>query len=66
MAARGPTRSSQLPKSAADRPRKTIAVLNTQPMVLTFQSSGAALVRPIAFDSGREKTLKAYAWPMQR
>ena len=36
-----------------------MAVLKTQPIVLTFQSSGAALLMPMAFDSGSEKTLNA-------
>ena len=48
IALRGPTRSSHAPNTAADSPRKTIAMLNTQPIVLSFQSSGADVVIPIS------------------
>ena len=63
---RGPTRSSQRPKAAAESPRKTIASVKTQPSWVSFQSSGAGAVIPIALASGRLKTLKAYACPIDR
>ncbi len=43
-----------------------MAMLNTQPMVLSFQSSGAECVTPMRCESGRLKTLNAYAWPIER
>ena len=61
IARRGPTRSSQAPNTAADNPRKTMARLNTQPIVLNFQSSGADVVPPCNRDNGRLNTLNAYA-----
>src|SRR4051812_45417579 len=64
IARRGPTRSSHAPNTAADSPRKTIAVLNTQPTVLSFQSLGAESVIPFRCVSGRLNTLNAYAWPI--
>src|SRR5215831_8409406 len=66
IARRGPTRSSHAPKTAAETPRKTIARLNTQPIVLSLQSSGADAFPPINCDSGKLKTLNAYAWPIER
>src|ERR1035437_1688426 len=66
IASRGPAASSQRPKVNAERPRKTIAVLKIQPIVESFQSAGAGLSIPTSVESGRLKTLKAYAWPMAR
>ena len=43
-----------------------MAMLNTQPRVLSFQSSGAEWVTPIAWLSGMLKTLNAYACPIER
>ncbi len=43
-----------------------MAMLNTQPIVLSFQSSGAECVTPMRCESGRLKTLNAYAWPIDR
>jgi hypothetical protein len=54
---RGPTRSTQGPKTAADDPRKTKKRVNIHPRVLIFQSSGAGWVMPIARLSGSQKTL---------
>ncbi len=36
MALRGPARSSHLPNTAADKPRKTMAMLKIQPRVSEF------------------------------
>src|SRR5690242_11638314 len=66
IALRGPTRSSHGPNSAAESPRNTIAMLNTQPIVLNFQSPVADFVTPSECDRGRLNTLKAYAWPIDR
>jgi hypothetical protein len=43
-----------------------MAMLNTHPMVLNFQSPGAERVIPIDWESGRLNTLNAYAWPIDR
>ena len=43
-----------------------MAMLNTQPIVLNLQSSGAECVTPIRCASGRLNTLNAYAWPIER
>ena len=71
-ALRGPTRSSQPPQIAADKPRKKMNRVNTQFSSLTFQSqlvvnsafsnpaSGAqarGLSMPMARDSGSQNTL---------
>jgi hypothetical protein len=66
IAERGPTRSTHAPNVAAERPRNTMATLNTHPIVLSFQSPGAESVPPMRCESGRLNTLKAYAWPMHR
>ena len=66
IARRGPTLSSQRPNAAADKPRNTIAVLKTQPIVLSFQSPGAESLPPRSRESGRLNTLNAYACPMDR
>src|SRR5437763_9153832 len=63
---RGPSRSTQRPKSAADDPRKTIASVNVHVSVLIFQSPGADAVMPIARLNGSQKTLNPYAMPMDR
>src|SRR5690349_6437815 len=62
----GPTRSTQRPNTAAERPRNTIATLKTQPIVLSFQSPGADSAPPINRESGRLKTLNAYACPIDK
>ena len=41
-------------------------MLNTQPMVLSFQSPGAAPEIPSACHSGLLKTRNASAWPRER
>src|ERR1019366_4162230 len=66
IALRGPAASSHRPNVNAERPRETIAVLKIQPMVVSFQSAGAGLLMPTSVESGRLKTLKAYAWPIAR
>src|SRR5207244_2219861 len=58
--------SSHLPKTAADSPRKTMAMLNTHPTVARVQSPGAECVMPSWRVSGMLKTLKAYACPTER
>ena len=63
---RGPTRSSQRPNTAAEEPRKKIAMEKVRPTVLIFQSSGADCVMPIIWLSGFQKTLRPYAMPMER
>ena len=47
-------------------PRKAIATEKIQPMVESFQSSGALVVMPRSVESGRLNTLNAYACPMER
>src|SRR4051794_36111974 len=71
MALRGPTRSSQVPKSAAERPRKRMAMEKIQAMEESDQSPAAAgtslseiggpayWVMPMSFISGILKTEKA-------
>ncbi len=59
IALRGPARSTHRPKTAAERPRKTIARLKVQPMVLSFQSPGTERVMPSEWESGRLNTLNA-------
>ena len=56
---RGPTRSTQRPKTAAERPRKKIARLKIQASGGWVQSPGAEAVTPITLVSGNLKTLKA-------
>ena len=58
MAVRGPTRSSQAPKTAAEEPRQTMATPKTQATEVSFQSSAALLVIPITLVSRRFKTEK--------
>ena len=43
-----------------------MATEKIQPMVLSFQSSGADSVSPCSRESGRLKTLNAYACPIDR
>ncbi len=72
-ALRGPSRSSQWPKTAAEDPRKTKNSVNIQPSVLIFQSQfvanrleikpmsaghGMGLSMPMARLSGFQNTLK--------
>src|SRR4051812_12879055 len=66
IAARGPTRSSQAPNVAAESPRKTIATLNTQPIVLSFQFPDAVSLPPTRRANGRLNTLNAYACPIDK
>src|SRR4030095_13736281 len=66
LAFRGPAPSSQRPKVNAERPRKTMATLKIQPIVVSGQSPGADSVLPISRESGRLKTLNAYTCPMHR
>ncbi len=61
MDLRGPTRSTHRPNSAADRPRTAMAMENTQPTSVSFQSPGAEWVRPMSLVSGRLKVENAYA-----
>src|SRR5215831_15249136 len=63
---RGPSRSAHRPKSAADDPRKKIAMVNVTVTVLTVQSSGTDFVMPIALLSGNQNTLKPYAMPIDK
>src|SRR5438445_7507553 len=78
-ALRGPARSSQPPQIAAETPSTTKNKVYIQPMLATFQSQvvvnsscqsesvhAFGAVRPIARDSGSQKTLKPYAMPMHR
>jgi len=51
MAFRGPTRSTQVPPTAAERPSITIAMLNTAPIVERLESK--------CVTSGSLKTLNA-------
>src|SRR5882757_8293018 len=66
MDLRGPTRSTQRPKTAADRPRRTMAIENVQPTSVNFQSDGAEWVMPINLVRGKLKVENAYAWPIDR
>jgi len=50
----------------AESPRKTMAIEKIHPTVVRAQSPGALSVTPMTRVSGRLKTLKAYAWPMER
>ena len=59
IARRGPPSSTQRPNTAADTPRKKIAMLKIQPSSVSFQSSGADWVIPSSFVIGRLKTLNA-------
>ena len=61
MALRGPAASSHLPKTAADRPRKTMAMLKIQPIVgrSPVLARRPARVMPMSRVRGRLKTLKA-------
>src|ERR1700743_492361 len=66
MDLRGPTRSNQRPKRAAEEPRNTIAMEKIQPTSFKFQSPGADCVSPMSLVSGRLKVEKAQGRPMQR
>src|SRR3954471_1258269 len=63
---RGPACSSHRPKTAAERPRKTMAMVKIQASSVCFQSPGADSVMPRTLVSGSLKTLNAYACPMLR
>ena len=56
---RGPTRSTQRPNRAADRPRKAIAIENVQPTSVSFQSPGAEWLKPMSLVSGKLKVENA-------
>ena len=56
---RGPACSSQRPNTAAESPRKTMAMVKIQASSVCFQSPGAEAVMPTTFVSGSLKTLKA-------
>ena len=59
MDLRGPTRSTQRPNRAAERPRMAMAMENVQPTSLIFQSPGAEWSIPISLVRGRLNTEKA-------
>ncbi|MFK4523153.1 hypothetical protein ABIF90_001134 [Bradyrhizobium japonicum] len=59
IALRGPPSSTQRPNTAADSPRKTIAMEKIQPSSVSFQSPDADWVTPSSLVIGRLKTLKA-------
>ena len=59
IARRGPPSSTQRPNTAADAPRKKIAMLKIQPSCVSRQSSGDCVVMPISLVIGRLKTLNA-------
>ena len=61
---RGPTRSTQRPNRAAERPRTAMAMENVHPTSVNFQSPGADWVIPISLVSGKLKVEKAYTWPI--
>ena len=66
MDLRGPTRSTHLPKTAAESPRMAIAMEKVQPTSVSSQSSGADWLRPISLVSGKLKVEKAYACPIDK
>ncbi len=54
IAARGPARSTHFPATAADKPKKTIAMLNIQPSAAIDQSPGMVEMTPAeVFGSGQ-------------
>ena len=59
IALRGPTRSSHAPNVAADNPRQTIAILNTQVIVGIDQSVGAAFTASTSFDCDKARSVSA-------
>jgi hypothetical protein len=59
IARRGPPSSTQRPNTAADRPRKTIAIEKIQPSSVSFQSAGVDCEMPSNLVIGRLNTLKA-------
>src|SRR5271155_4738763 len=64
MDRRGPTRSTQRPKIAAEDPRNKMAMEKIHAISLRFQSPGADWVIPISLVIGKLKVEKAYTWPM--
>ena len=54
---RGPSRSSHGPNTAAEEPSITKNSVYIHPSVLTFQSSGAGAVMPMARLRGSQNTL---------
>src|SRR3972149_5911669 len=80
-ALRGPDRSTQLPKTAAEEPRKTKNRVNIQPSMEIGQSQvvvntlakklisawqATGPEMPMALESGRQNTENPYAMPMLR
>src|SRR5271166_5859406 len=63
---RGPTRSTQRPKTAADSPRMAIAIEKVHPTSVNFQSEGSECVMPSNLVNGKLNVEKAYAWPIDR
>ncbi len=59
IARRGPPSSTQRPNTAAEVPRKKIAIEKIQPSSGRCQSSGADCVMPMSLVIGRLNTLKA-------
>ncbi len=59
IARRGPPSSTQRPNTAAEPPRKTIAIEKIQPSSVSFQSSGADCEMPMSFVIGKLNTLNA-------
>jgi hypothetical protein len=55
----GPPSSTQRPNTAADMPRKKMAIEKIQPSSGRFQSFGADLLMPMSFVIGRLNTLNA-------
>ena len=59
IARRGPPSSTQRPNTAAETPRKKIAIEKIQPSSGRVQSSGADCEMPMSFVIGRLNTLNA-------
>ena len=63
---RGPISSSHRPAKAADRPRQTIATMNTRTTAWRVQSSPELSTTPLRRVSDALKMLQAYTEPMHR
>ena len=59
IARRGPPSSTQRPNTAAEAPRKKIAIEKIQPRSVNFQSAGVDCVMPSNLVIGRLNTLNA-------
>ena len=59
IARRGPPSSTQRPSTAAEAPRKKIAIEKIQPRSVSFQSAGVDCVMPSSLVIGRLNTLNA-------